>query len=274
MFALSVQLRLDRSFFRALLPSILGVVLILLAAASGVAVAADPADADQLHTDWRRAIANDRVAELRVLLETAADPDSLLQVKTDTGKNVLMIACKMGDLAFAIQLLDLGMGADSRTATGGTPLMFAALGNHLDVVDHLLKLDVDVNAQGSNGWSSLTIAAAKGYAELAAFLVASGARVNARDVYRWTPMMRAVDNEHMEVVRLLVDAPGSDLDNQDEGGNTALHYAVATENSDMIKLLLDAGANPGIDNFRQQTPAQLAATLPVADKLVPLFPAE
>ena len=45
-------------------------------------------------------------------------------------------------------------------------------------------------------------------------------------------------------------------------GNKALHYAVQTENRDLIKLLLCAGADPSSTNYDGQSPIELAAQKP------------
>ena len=149
--------------------------------------------------------------------------------------------------------------------------MFAVLGNHSDIVNRLLEEGVDVNAQGSNGWSALTIAAAKGYSGMITLLSTSGADINATDVYRWSPLMRAVDNGHDEVVDRMLSLDNLNLLQQDEAGNTALHYAVVHNNVRIAKALLAAGADPDIENLQQQTPRELVLSRSAAAELVELF---
>ena len=55
----------------------------------------------------------------------------------------------------------------------------------------------------------------------------------------------------MEVVKILIDA-GCDIDNQDVNGNTALLSGV--NNLQLVKLLLNSGADPNIANNKGETP--------------------
>lgn len=245
-------------------------LITLLAAAVCAPIVAE----ESVQETWRKAISNDRVEELARVWHSTEDPRQLrelLDLRTDNGKNAFMIAAKTGNKELFESLLAAGADPDARTATGGTPIMFAVLGNHADIVDRLLEEGVDVNAQGSNGWSAMTIAAAKGYGSLITLLSAKGADVNATDVYRWSPLMRAVDNGHNEVVERMLSLDKLNLAQQDEAGNTALHYAVVHRNIRMAKALLLAGADPDIENLQQQSPRQLVLLQSVPAELVELF---
>ena len=211
---------------------------------------------------WRKAIMNDDVTTLSRLLQAAADRQQLAIVKTENHKTALMIASKLGEQTLFDQLLQLGADISAVTTTGGTPVMFASLGGHRTLVQRLVDLGADVDAQGANGWSSLTIAAAKGYTALADDLLELGADINAVDVYGWTPMMRAVDNRHRDTVKRLLDDRTVLLGHQDEGGNTALHYAAANLDLVLIRLLLRQGADAGVRNHKGQSPRDVAATRP------------
>ena len=149
--------------------------------------------------------------------------------------------------------------------------MFAALGNHAGIVERLLAEGADPDRQGTNGWSAVTIAAAKGYAQMISQLAAAGVDINAPDVYRWTPLMRAVDNGHTQVVDVLLSREGVNVQQQDEAGNTALHYAVAHHNTAVAAALLEAGANPDVPNLKDLTPRQMALDSSVPSSLAALF---
>ncbi len=207
---------------------------------------------------WKSAIANDSVLKLQQMWQTSDYSRELIAVRSDNGKNALMIACKTGELEFFNALIAAGVDPESTTLTGGTPLMFAALGNRTLILQHLLDLGVDTDALGSNGWSAMTIAAAKGYTDMIRTLAGAGADINVTDIYGWTPLMRAVDNGHWSSVVVLSELDGADLDNQDEAGNTALHHAVVHRNIDMVSQLIKQGASRNIENFSGLTPRQLA----------------
>jgi len=225
----------------------------------------------KLERQWKSAIANDDVGLLEQMWVGSDRSARLLAVRSDNGKNALMIASKTGDHSFFETLLSAGEDPEATTLSGGTPLMFATLGNHEALVRRLVALDVDIDAQGSNGWSSMTIAAAKGFTGLVSYLASVGADVNVTDVYGWTPIMRAVDNRHEDTVVLLSGLAAIDLDNQDEAGNTALHHAVVHQQIDVVRVLIEQGASTTVENYAGQSPRQLAMAGPGSDEFRSLF---
>ena len=228
-------------------------------------------DEEDAHANWKRAISNDQVETLWSAWQARDDKATLMALRTDNGKNAFMIACKSGHLALFEAMLAAGADPDATTLTGGTPIMFAALGDHADIVERLLAEGADPNRQGTNGWSAVTIAAAKGYAQMITQLAAAGVDINALDVYRWTPLMRAVDNGHEQVVDVLLSRDGVNVQQQDEAGNTALHYAVAHHNTAVAAALLQAGADPDIANRENVTARQMALGSSVPSSLSSLF---
>ncbi len=226
---------------------------------------------------WIKAIDNDDTATIHAMVDALATlqppmpkPD-IVTTASGTGKTAFMIACKTDDLALAKKLHRLGADVHRSTNTGGTPFMYASLGNSQSIAEYLLSFDVDIDAQGSNGWSAATIAAAKGYTDMLAYLLTIGVDANAPDVYQWSPLMRAADNRHYAAVERLLKTSSIKLDTQSDTGNTALHIAAANGDSRMIKLLLDAGSDPGIANAQGVIPVQLVAGLPNGEMLTSLF---
>jgi len=88
------------------------------------------------------------------------------------------------------------------------------------------------------------MAAQEGDVEKVSQLLEKGADVNYKDktVFGHTPMTIAAAWGYTNVVRLLLDH-GASVDQQDDGGSTALHRAASTARSEMVKLLLDRGAD-------------------------------
>lgn len=215
---------------------------------------------------WTSAIANDRIDTLAQMLDQQGDDKSgaqaLLRNVASNGKSALMVASKQGELAVAKRMVKLGANVNQRTQTGGTPFMFAVLGNHLALARWLHQSGADINAKGSNGWSAATIAGAKGQTDMLRWLIEAGADINSPDVYRFTPLMRAVDNQHTDSVKILLQQGKASVKVKDESDNTALHFAVANQHSDVIKLLLHHGADPFQVNRDGISPADLAKQYP------------
>ncbi|MDE0821896.1 MAG: ankyrin repeat domain-containing protein, partial [Opitutales bacterium] len=68
-----------------------------------------------------------------------------------------------------------------------------------------------------------------------------------------TPLMLAVINESSETTQLLI-RNGADLNVMDDSGRTALDYASRDANTDLMGILLSAGADPNLEGPDGQTP--------------------
>ena len=70
-------------------------------------------------------------------------------------------------------------------------------------------------------------------------------------------LIDAVRSKSYDDVASLIGSAELDLNLKDELGMTALHYAVNRGMSDIVKLLLDAGANINVTNKSNETPLHL-----------------
>ena len=133
------------------------------------------------------------------------------------------------DLIRVRTLLARGADPDARDEDGRTPLFSAVLGGSVALLGLLLESKADVNARDSRGATALHVAAEEVLPEAATLLIGRGA----------------------------------DVTLQDEEGNTPLGRAVffARGRSDVVRLLLKAGANPDAPNKAGETPRQLAERL-------------
>ena len=73
-------------------------------------------------------------------------------------------------------------------------------------------------------------------------LLAHGADVNIRNNAGWTPLMIAILSHKFTIMRLLCDAPGTDLFARDSRGKTALGWALFRKSADVAAFLLSRGA--------------------------------
>lgn len=102
-------------------------------------------------------------------------------------------------------------------------------------------------------------ASARGVVGRAKAALVAGANVNGQDQSSgFTPLMIAVDNEHAEIVVLLL-GQGATLDATNKLGNTALHIAAYKATISIPKLLLDKGAPVNAQNAELRTPLMIAA---------------
>lgn len=215
-----------------------------------------PAAWSQTITDpWSDALAERDLAAIEQLLELGrANPNR----PAADGRTALMIAARAADAEVVVRLLAAGADFNAVTVNGATPLMFAVLGGDEAIVALLLDAGARHEAQAKLGWTALALAAVKGYVQVVEVLLDAGADQRIRDAYGWTPLMRAVDNGRLEVARALLGAPGVDLSAQQESGATALHIAAATGDDDIVRLLVDRGADRSMTDGHGNTPAAIA----------------
>jgi ankyrin repeat protein len=87
-------------------------------------------------------------------------------------------------------------------------------------------------------------------------LVQNGANVNFRYRSNTTPLHPASGYSELEIVRYLVEH-GADLDERNEDGDTALHFAVFGKTAN-AKYLIDSGANVNARNNEGKSPLNYA----------------
>ena len=173
----------------------------------------------------------------------------------------------------------------------------------LDTLKALLESnnpDVEIDALSEEGWTALheIITHECQFTEVARILLGFGAAVNTQDMNGDTPLHSALlyhnaDNillllEHgadlsimntvgrmpihvadeADTLRLLVEKGNAKLDAQDRSGFTALHYAAAAKDKARVSLLLNAGANPSMQNMAGSTPMHLTVDSEIASLLL------
>ena len=170
-----------------------------------------------------------------------------------------------------------------------TALVYAVRGNAMDVASILLEAGADVNQVTGYGWSPLLAATQNRNYRLGAYLIENGADVNLAHDGGWTPLYLATDNrniedgdyptplpdmDHLDFIKLLLDE-GAEVNarmidssetrtvftNQwlDENGATAFLRASQSGDTELMRLLLENGADPHINTVLNVTPLQVAA---------------
>ena len=114
-----------------------------------------------------------------------------------------------------------------------------------------------LNRQNKYGMTPLMKSAYNGNIELTRALVNSGVKINIKDNTGSNALRYASQEGHTNVVKLLLEN-GADFNNKDKKVNsTPLHNAVLYGYKDIVELLLNAGANVNI----QTTPEKHSALM-------------
>jgi ankyrin repeat protein len=181
------------------------------------------------------------------------------------------------------KLLAGGAETALRDADGNTPLHLAALYRRPENLAELLKANPDIDAVDADGHTPLHLSVLRpGNGMVIQSLLEHGVDRNLRDPKGRNALMASVDSNQMGYIKLLV-SHGIDINSQDNDGNTALHYPLAKALSnkmflpycqEIVKVLLDEGADATIRNKEGKSPIDLAVETGESELISLLKPSE
>jgi ankyrin repeat protein len=233
------------------------------AEAGGKAMAKPAGDLDRQVV---QAVLTNDLSTLQRLLE--AHPEKRALTGGQWNKPLLHCAAWEGHLPMVRELLRRGADVNARCESDqACAVHFAAEKGHLEIVRVLAEAGADLEAPDNDhqlnvlGWAT---ALGKCQMEVARFLLARGARQTI-----WS----AVSLNDAEAVRALVQADPGLLQarmSRNEYFRTPLHQAVHAEQPEMVRLLLELGADPGAKDAMGLGPIGAGATVPDAEILAML----
>ena len=243
-----------------------------------------------------------RLDTVKALLAGGANVHGTERVR---GQTALVWALSERHLDVAEALVAHGADVRGRTTSGYTPLLFATRQGDLDAVQMLLAHGADVNETASDGTSVLHMATVRGHLGLVEFLLDEGADANAtgtgytplhwaagtwetattRDysVGEWRTLAGLPAEEKTRLLAALLthganpnaqttkNPPrlGSSAWKINGGGSaigaTPFFFAAMTGDVDVMRLLLESGADPLIATNAGTTPLLGAAGLAVEE---------
>jgi len=202
---------------------------------------------------------------VRALLSAKADPNAK---ETNYGHTALMAAVSERHTPVIEELLRGGAEVDLGAISGFTPLMYAAQQEDATIARILLRAGANVNfAQPQFNMTALIIASAMVNVEVVDLLLDAGANPDAADFRSYNPLLLVVrggdvgldlrtKDDIVKVVKSLL-AHGANPNfrlEQRRGrgtnseiplqGATALLLAAETNHFPVVKMLIDAGADP------------------------------
>ncbi|RBA15538.1 hypothetical protein FPRO05_12612 [Fusarium proliferatum] len=185
------------------------------------------------------------------LLSLGCPPDSDVDWGNDTFKQVppLYQAASHGYTKTVRVLLKYGANMELKGPFGRNPLHKAALEGHTETVKAILgESQVNIDCTTESKLTPLYLAVLFGSHDTVKLLLEKGADPNMgisashTDDDRWTPLHAATDDSFIKCIRLLLDN-GADPNIPGPSG-PPLYRAVANGRTDILDMLLDAGANP------------------------------
>jgi ankyrin repeat protein len=240
-------------------------------------------------------LAAGNLEKVRLLVAKGAN----VNARSQAGRTPLMLAAAQdGNAAVVKFLLDRGADPKAEDATGATALLLAAESGDAASLRLLIDKGGNVNARAGSGYgrtqfgaaslsfnrpsrpqtgpNPLLLAAAHNNLAAAKVLLAHGADAKVKSLGNSSALHLAADKGNPELIRLLLDH-GAEVNGQDGEGHTPLILAAASErlHPEVVRLLLDKGADlrvQGQDGLTAQDWARKKGDTPIAKLLVVSVP--
>ncbi|XP_029023352.1 histone-lysine N-methyltransferase EHMT2 isoform X2 [Betta splendens] len=195
----------------------------------------------------------------RVLLMLMEGIDPTYQPDSQNRRSALHAAAQRGLLEICYILIQAGAQVDAQDKDLRTPLLEAIINNHIEVARYLIQNSACVYHVEEDGYTGLHHAAKLGNLEIVRMLLETGqVDVNAQDNGGWTPIIWAAEHKHVEVIKALLNR-GADVTVKDKELNVCLHWAAYAGNVDIAELVLNAGCSLASVNMHGDTPLHIAA---------------
>jgi ankyrin repeat protein len=210
------------------------------------------------------AVGQHHSAVVEALIEGGAD----VHAGSKSGFTPLMFAAQQNDAASARILLRAGAKPnDPQPKTGLTPLMIASAMAHPDVVDLLLDNGANPNLADATGYTSLhrvvrdsdygiNLATKDAQLTIVKSLLKHGANPNARLVQDKEKAAEEIKNGAVQQAERRTAVTVTEIILQ---GATPLFLAAEVSNIDVIKALVESGADPLLGTDRGTTPLMMTA---------------
>lgn len=197
----------------------------------------DQRGGDFNHTPLGMAVMENQVEVAEYLIERGADVNAV----SDNGVGPLHLAVRASAFESVKLLVEHGATVES-TDPRFSPLLWAARVGAPEIAEYLIEHGADVNFVSHRGETPILMASMVGSTETVGLLLEHGAEIEQEETPT-TPLIMAVQGEHLDVVRMLLDN-GADPNASNRQGQSPLQFASQAGNPQLIELLQEYGARP------------------------------
>ena len=148
-----------------------------------------------------------------------------------------------GDREQALSLLATGTDVNATQSDGSSALLYAVYAGDVELVKQLLAAGADANHGNEYGAVPMAEAAMQGNIEIMQLLLEHGALPDQANLEGETALMIAARSGNLPAAELLLEQGAAINAKESWGGQSALMWAAAQSQPDMLKLLLAHGAD-------------------------------
>ena len=140
--------------------------------------------------------------------------------------SLLHIACENSDLKMIKMLIEsYSMDVNIEDKEQATPIFYACRQGNLEVIKYLHQKGAKLEHKEFQDRTPLYVAASNGEVIILRYLLQNGCEVDVPTKLGRSALSKACWNGRIDVVEILVNSPGINLNRQDVGGRSALHNA-------------------------------------------------
>ncbi|XP_030751415.1 uncharacterized protein LOC115878949, partial [Sitophilus oryzae] len=190
---------------------------------------------------------------VKKLLKAGSGVDAIFE-----GKNIIHIAAEQADKDILLALLENNADALSKDKEGNTALHYAILNDCTDVIDVLIAQGIDINAKNDQFHTVLYSACRYDIPDVVKRLISHNADVSIKEnCLGWSPLHRACEEGNLDVVRVLLDA-GANVSDVTKFKDTPLHRAVGKGHEGIVEELVRRGGDVTAVNGRGESVLDIA----------------
>lgn len=176
-------------------------------------------------------------------------PGTVAMVQSNFGDAKVIAACQQGDSSALQHIIRWGEhNLDEVDEEGETAAHWAAAGNYSAMIEMLADAGADLAMPNHFGDTPVARAVAENNPDCLRMLLDNKVSVLTTNVVGQSPLSIAMQQEDEEIAGILLGHDGSNVDQRDKDGKTALHFAVDRQAQDLVVLLLEHGASSIPDN--------------------------